>query len=354
MNIIFFSSSATSSGGTRQALYSAQGLVKRGHKLLFLVPDTSTIINKDPNIDWITLPTTQANTWKSIFQNLCLKFRPDIIHAYHNKAIKKMAWWGLFFKKKKSVKILAHRGVVFPPRNPLPYWSPAIDCFTANSLACAKKIHALGVSWKKIKVIYNCLPPHRLRVKENSDAIRQRFTSDKNTLIIGTISGNAPVKGIAVFLKALALLKDLPIKVIVLGATKDKWKKMCMDLDILDKVYFLGYQENVAEYLQLMDVFCIPSLSESMPNTLLEAIFFELPIVASAVGGIPEVLQNKSMLFKPGSSQDLAFKLRNMCLNDNLRQKLRAEINPLKDMFFLETKINKLEALYNSLFARKF
>ena len=151
MKIAYFSSSHTSSGGTRQALCTALELQKLGHELIFFIPSNSSIINKSAEIKWVKLPT-EIKKWKQFFFNHILDFKPHIVHAFHNKAVKKIAWWSIFAKRKFSFVCLAHRGVIFRPHNPLPYWSPGIDCYTANSKACAQKIAQMGVPQKKLKL----------------------------------------------------------------------------------------------------------------------------------------------------------------------------------------------------------
>ena len=352
LRIIFFSSSQTSSGGTRQALYSAQELQKLGHEIIFFVPAKSSIIEKGPDIDWIELPG-KTNLWKKTFLDTVQKFQPDIVHAFHNKAVKKISWWSLLFKKKYHFLCLAHRGVVFRPNNPLPYWSPGIDCFTANSHACAKKLTSIGVLRKKVKVIYNCLPPQRVLPANPPHAILKKLGIDKKKVIIGTISGDSPNKGINVLLQAVAKIEDTDFVLIIIGGTPKKWLPVCHQLNIHTFTHILGHQENIADYLQIFDIFCIPSFSESMPNTLLEATHFGLPIVASNVGGIPEVLEGNGLLFAAGDSKQLTHHLKQLISSPALRNSLGQKSLALKKLFLPQTKARTLENLYRDLISKK-
>lgn len=69
-------------------------------------------------------------------------------------------------------------------------------------------------------------------------------------------------------------------------------KKKANDLDISDRIRFWGYQQNVIPLLKAANVFVIPSLIEGLPGAILEAMSCEIPVVASAVGGIPEVIED--------------------------------------------------------------
>lgn len=347
MRIVFFSSSTTSSGGVRQAVYTLQELDKKGYNTAFIIPKHSSIINKADNINWVELPR-EVRSWKDFFCKFINDFNPNIIHVYHNKAIKKMAWWGLFLKGKNR-RILAHRGVVFRPNNPLPYWSPAIDCFTVNSIACGNKLRQIGVPKRKIKLLYNCIPLERVASNIEKDRLLEQLNLSKEDVVIGSISGNAPYKGVEILLRAVSLLKNNKWKLILLGPSEEKWLPIIQKLNIEDRVIFLGHRNNVADYLQLMDIFCIPSLSESMPNTLLEAVFFELPIVASAVGGIPEILQGKGILFPPGDFVQLASNLEKLILSQNYRVELKNKVASLKGLFLPQAKVKKILEIYSNL-----
>ena len=72
-------------------------------------------------------------------------------------------------------------------------------------------------------------------------------------------------------------------------------------LEVADKVEFLGLQSNVYPYLNKADVFCLPSEYEGVPMTLIEAMGTGLPIIASNVGGIPDMLVNEenALLVEP-------------------------------------------------------
>ncbi len=146
---------------------------------------------------------------------------------------------------------------------------------------------------EKIKLLYNSIPRNRVASNLEPALVREKIRISKTDVVIGSISGDASYKGVDILLKAASLLKVDNWRLILIGPQKEKWTHLISRLKIEKKVCFLGHINNIADYLQIMDIFCIPSLSESMPNTLLEAIFAGLPIVSSKVGGIPEVLEGR-------------------------------------------------------------
>ncbi|EMG38594.1 hypothetical protein PCS_00224 [Desulfocurvibacter africanus PCS] len=94
MNIIFISSAENKSGGARQALYLATGMQGRGHDVLFFVPEKSQLPELDPELAWRFLPASHR-LWRKTVEEEVLLRAPAVVHAYHNRALKKLAWWGL-------------------------------------------------------------------------------------------------------------------------------------------------------------------------------------------------------------------------------------------------------------------
>jgi glycosyltransferase involved in cell wall biosynthesis len=92
------------------------------------------------------------------------------------------------------------------------------------------------------------------------------------------------------------------------GNLRESLKKMCIDLDIQGKVEFLGYRRQVESLISDFDVFVLPSISEGLGLALLEAMALGKPVIASEVGGIPEVVKNNSngILVSPGNDKALA------------------------------------------------
>lgn len=112
-----------------QAVYQSQGLADRGHDVTLCLPYDSSLWELPEaaaNPLWHRLPPSVAEHRAAVENLLPADFAtPTVIHAFHNRAVKRVAWWGLFWRRRNLVCV-AHRGVIFRPGNPLPYWSPAM------------------------------------------------------------------------------------------------------------------------------------------------------------------------------------------------------------------------------------
>ncbi|NCC25847.1 MAG: glycosyltransferase, partial [Deltaproteobacteria bacterium] len=284
--IILFSSSTSSSGGTRQAMYLARALSDDGWDCQFFIPEGATIIDKDPGLEWRRL-IGSPSTWRAQLMREVLPGR-TVVHAFHGQAVKLVSIWGLG-ELGHAAAVVANRGVTFFPRNPLPYWSPGIDAFVVNSESCARQLSVILVPRRKIHVVYNGVPSKRSVANRGAEAVREELEIDRADLIVGTVAGNNPVKGADILMKAFARLRRPGLVLVLVGVSFRDWKEKIDTLELAETIRVVGFTENVADYLRAFDVFVLPSRRESMPNTLMEAMMCGLPTVASCVGGVPEV-----------------------------------------------------------------
>src|SRR3989338_4807561 len=153
-----------------------------------------------------------------------------------------------------------------------------------------------GVPEKKIEVIYN-----GIHLPENGGAHTKNLTrkdigTKADDLVIMHVANLTPVKGHAHLLKAMAsLLPECPkIKLVLVGEgpLRGELTELVEQLNLTDHVVFLGKREDVRQLLKMADVCVLPSLSEGMSNAILEYMAAGKPVVATNVGGNPELVQN--------------------------------------------------------------
>ena len=182
-----------------------------------------------------------------------------------------------------------------------------------------------GLPAEKIQVIYNGIDKGGAAFLESSDTIRQRHGLSPKQKIVGVIGRLNPEKGQMVFLKAMeqTALKCPEARALLLGDGQERalLERYCHEHGLGDRVIFTGYRENIADYYQLFDLLVLPSLSEGLPNVALEAMSFGIPVLATAVGGVPEVIQNgNGILVPPGDPEALSERMTELLGNHSLRQ----------------------------------
>ncbi len=351
MNIVLVTSSANSSGGSRQALYLAQGMLGRGHTVHFFSPETSMLRPLAPDLPWRDLPAGFWNRKKALESAM----RPGegaIVHAFHNKAVKAAALFGTLWRLTgRPVACVAHRGVIYPPRNFLPYVAPGIRRFVVNSRACAD---TLPLFWRRdaVEVVYNCIPAAKVTPLRPAEEVRRELGLADGVRVIGAVGNNKPVKGMDVLIRAFAALQRSDLALCLVGVQREAWEGLCSDLGVADRVRLVSRTEQVADYLRVFDLFVLPSLSESSPNTLLEAMCMGLPALGSRVGGVPECLSDARFLVPAGDARALAASIAGVIDDAAALAAAAAANKEFSRQFGVERKMDRMEALYAELLAQ--
>ena len=157
---------------------------------------------------------------------------------------------------------------------------------------------------------------------------RKELGIDSETCLIGTIGRLTPVKGIPYLLEAARMLlrQGANVKVLVVGEGSIRSDLMAQtrDLGISKDVVFLGHREDTKKLVEALDIFVLPSLSEGIPMALLEAMAASRAVVASRVGGVPEIVEDGSegFLVEPMDVNDLTEKCLRLIQSPEMAQKM--------------------------------
>ena len=196
-----------------------------------------------------------------------------------------------------------------------------------SEATAADLVRSLRLAPSRVRVIYNGI---RYSGGDRTAVRRELGLGDDEVLIVAV--GNLyVVKGHIVLLRALARLEDagveLPLwRVVIAGrggeeaALRDFANARCW----AERVHLLGFREDAADVIAAADVFAMPSLSEGLPLAIIEAMFAGRAIIASRIGGIPEVVTDgaEALLAVPGDDANLAERLRALLVSPELRARL--------------------------------
>ena len=195
------------------------------------------------------------------------------------------------------------------------------DRIVCNSLAAAARLQQLDVPDKKLVVIPNALPEEVFQPTEPA------FPRKNMSLRIGMVARmNEKVKNHPALLRAVAILiQEIPdIEVFLVGDGKLRadLEKMSSDLGITANIRFLGERQDIPAILAGLDISVLTSTSESSSNAILEAMAAGLPVVATRVGGTPELVQQgeTGFLVDSGDDTQLVDALRTLLQNESLRR----------------------------------
>lgn len=147
---------------------------------------------------------------------------------------------------------------------------------------------------RKLTVIHNGIDP-RLTRNTPVEALRRELAIPSDHLVIGTVGRLETQKGLDLFLSAIHLLgRDHPNVTFLIvggGSQEADLKDLARRLGVAERVIFTGWRSDAVDLLQLLDCFVSTSNFEGLPMVLLEAMAFAKPIVATAVGGVPELVE---------------------------------------------------------------
>jgi glycosyltransferase involved in cell wall biosynthesis len=165
---------------------------------------------------------------------------------------------------------------------------------------------------EKITCIHNAVDVEQVQVTKPPYELREELKLNDEDFLIGAVGRLTPIKGFEVFLKAARIIKHQRpnVKFIITGdgPLAGSLQAIACEYGLGEDVLFLGHRNEIQGILALMDLFVLPSLSEGIPMALLEALALARPVVATRVGGIPEVIEHgiSGLLVPPGSEEDLA------------------------------------------------
>lgn len=223
------------------------------------------------------------------------------------------------------------------------------------SIGIKEELLRAGISEKIIHVVPNGVPvgPDALRSMQLRQTTRYSLGLSANDLVIGYLGRLSEEKGVKYLIEAVARLieEGVSAKLLLVGGGPSRG-----DLEELSKTklgvgngIFTGFQENTEQWLPAMDVFALPSLSEGTPMALLEAMAARIPVVASAVGGVPKIICDgeSGLLVSAEDFMELADALKRLATNHSLCQQLAEKAaQVVEDKYGLNGWRKKYEEIY--------
>ena len=229
------------------------------------------------------------------------------------------------------------------------------DRVTCNSRAAAARLLQQGVPEKKIVIIPNGLAPELFAVAAPA------LPLSRGAVRVGMIARmNARSKNHAAFLRVAARLASKFPQVEFLlvgdGPFRPEFEARAQELGVASRVSFLGDRKDIPEVLASMDISVVPSASESLSNAVLESMAAGVAVVATNVGGTPEVISDEKtgLLVPPDDEDKLANAIERLVTQSPLRATCARNGKELAAaQFSLKSVAERYETLYEKLWASK-
>ncbi len=186
------------------------------------------------------------------------------------------------------------------------------DVLIGVSGEIARALNQEGYGRSRVVCIHNGIDRDRIVPRQSRESKRRELGLTADALVIGTVGRLVPIKGMEFLVEAASRIQQtIPgarFLIIGNGPLYGTLKKMADDLCLSNVLAFLGDRDDVYDLVNAMDIFVLPSLHEGIPMALLEAMVLAKAIIATDVGGIPEIITHNEngCLIPAGSSEVIA------------------------------------------------
>ncbi len=282
----------------------------------------------------------------------------DIIHCHDFQPFLYCALSQLFSKRCKLV-FTEHSGAFSLSRRHrwlLRLLYPVVDrkVMVSEELR-AFYIEKLRVKEKGLVTIYNGVDRPEFANNVICDKVKEELQL-QGKFIVGTAVRLMPQKGLGYLVDAFKSLVEKEENIFLLiigdGRSRNELEERVQALGLQNNVCFLGYRDDAVQLLPLFDIYILPSLWEGLPLGLLEAMFSRKAVIATEVGGIPEVVTSgeNGILIPPADSEAIVQAVLRLYNNDEEREKIGANaLQSVEKSYSTATMVNRYQELYQEL-----
>ena len=223
----------------------------------------------------------------------------------------------------------------------------------------AKQIAPIRGNRRAPIVVKNAMLPPYSRLQNRPTMSRNDLSIPTSAFVFGSVGRLSTEKGHRFMVSAFhKLCAEAPVGaqlyLIIVGDGKEEQplKQQATRLGIREQIHFAGFQGSPTEWMQMMDCLVQPSLTEGTPNTVLEALCLKLPVIASAVGGVPDLIVDgkNGLLVSAADVDQLAAAMKKMWLSPDLRSQLAAGAEDLLQEYSPAYQRQRLIEVYDEVF----
>jgi len=234
---------------------------------------------------------------------------------------------------------------------------PYVDHFILVSHAMKEYFLRAGLAEHKLTVIHNAIKlPDQPQEHVPATPLRELLGVGDDVMIVGTVARLHPVKGHTYLLRAIAKVVKEHQNVVFPwfgdGDLHEELEKEAQELGVHSYIRFLGFRKDVPDMLPQLDLFVLPSLSEGLSVAILEALAERVPMIATEVGGTPEVITSgvDGLLVPPASPGALADSICLLLKNTELRKQMaRAGQEMVFSRFTLKRLVKETTEVYKKM-----
>jgi glycosyltransferase involved in cell wall biosynthesis len=351
-------------GGQRQSLYLARELVAKGYPFRFVVQPGSPLHEKaaSEGLPVLPLPMKSELSFGAALR-LARRMRRERCVLAHFHDAHAVSVGGLACRRANVPIRIISRRVDFPLKaNALSRakYTKDIDRIIAISEGVRDVLINGGIAANAIDVVPSGIDFSAFDEVKDRTFLRTEFGFAPDDFLAGIVAALEDHKGHRYLIEAARIIRSRApkVKIIVVGkgSLELELDKQARDLRVDDLVFFLGFREDVPRLLASLDVFVLSSYLEGLGTSIMDAMASRLPVVASAVGGIPEVVADgeTGLLVAPRSPAALAEAILKLHDDRGLARRLGERgYDVVHEKFSSESMARRIIAIYERIARRK-
>jgi glycosyltransferase involved in cell wall biosynthesis len=298
------------------------------------------------------------------------EIKPDILHLHSPKA----AGLGSFAGKLLGVKKIIYtvhgwafnEDRTFFQKVPIVFfsWLTMLFCTQVILLSEKEMSQTLLFPWvkEKLRMVRNGINPPKFYATSSAQQFFQTKVSEplSKKFVIGTIAELHPNKGlihaINAFEKLMNSNSSFVFFIIGEGEQRAELEELIKQKKLEQHVILLGYVPHAAEYLRGLNLFLLPSVKEALPYCLIEAGFAGIPVVATTVGGIPELISDmeSGILIQPKKSDEICHAIQFLIEHKNIQREYARNFQErVKNLYNLDQMIQATFKIYTEVPAKR-
>ncbi len=191
--------------------------------------------------------------------------------------------------------------------------------------------------------------------KDNFD-LKNELNIPKKEFLVGIVGRIVPIKNHELLLKAIKLLRDqqFPVHLCIVGdgELREQLTKSAREKNIFEFVHFVGWRLDMEKIYSGMDLLALSSLNEGTPVAIIEAMASQVPVVATAVGGVPDLITDgvTGLLSISNDAKDLAEKIKQILTDSEMKQKILKNARKLVERkYHYRRLIDDIQNFYEKL-----
>jgi glycosyltransferase involved in cell wall biosynthesis len=269
--------------------------------------------------------------------------------------------YGVIAGKLTNVKVICHVRDIITPDKIKKYFINYSDRIVTISNFQKKVFNRYPVLNKRTHLVYNGIDTSRFyRRKENEiSKFRNKWNIEEDDFLVGCVGQISSLKGQEYLVRAIPMvLKEIPnTKFLLCGQVRrerdeGKIESLTEKLGIKKNVISLGWQEDLPIVYSSLDILAFPTLKEAFGRVAVEAMACKVPVIATKIGGIPEIVEEgkTGFLIPPKNPIQIADAVKRLLKDSKMRKNMGAEgRKKVKEKFSIKDTVHKIENLYYSL-----